>query len=104
MFRGVLHTTHRETLGGLIFVQAGHAQPPTIDPLAADAELELGNTELELGIAELELGNAELELGNAEFVVVISTWVVLVGFLENMQTGQCPQFLSKSGRFLSITA
>ena len=97
MFRGVLHTTHRETLGGLIFVQAGHAQPPTIDPLAADAELELGN-------AELELGNAELELGNAEFVVVISTWVVLVGFLENMQTGQCPQFLSKSGRFLSITA
>ena len=67
-------------------MQAGHAQPPTIAPLAADAELELGIAELELGIAEL--------------VVVISTWVVLVGFLENMQTGQCPQFLGKSGRFL----
>ena len=74
--------------------------PPTIAPLAADAELELGIAELELGNAELELGNAELELGNAEFVVVISTWVVLVGFLENMQPGQCPQFLGKSGRFL----
>ena len=74
-------------------MQAGHAQPPTIAPLAADAELELGNAELELGIAEFVVGIAE-------FVVVISTWVVLVGFLENMQPGQCPQFLGKSGRFL----
>ena len=94
LFRGVLHTTHRETLGGLILVQAGHAQPPTIAPLPAEAAPELGN-------AELELGNAELELGNAE--LVISTWEALVGFLENTQTRQCPQFLGKSGRFLDIT-
>ena len=94
LFRGVLHTTHRETLGGLIFVHAGHAQPPTM--VLGIAELVV------LGIAELVvLGIAELVvLGIAE--LVISTWAALVGFLENIGTGQCPQFLGKAGRFLQV--